>query len=69
MPLFGQVSPLSGCYPSPVGCLSLARQRASLILSNFLASRDLHWITSSECFQQHLVCFMPFQLLKYAINM
>lgn len=33
--LFGQVNPLFGCYPSPVGCLSLARQRALLILSNF----------------------------------
>ena len=67
--LFGQVNPLFGRYPSPVGCLSLARQRVSLIPSNFLASRDLHWITSSECFQQHIVCFMPFQLLKYVTNM
>lgn len=29
--MFGQVNPLFGRYPSPVGCLSLARQRVSLI--------------------------------------
>ena len=37
--------------------------------NSFLASRDLNWITSSECFQQHIVCFMPDQVLKYVVNM